>query len=116
MTGDTGATPKSTDLFSVSTSVERDRAAIALVGELDAATAPILRAAVAEVGEDQDVQHVVLDLDQLTFLDSAGLRVFINIRNQVRERPDGSLRIVNAHGVVARVLDITGIDQVLTDP
>jgi anti-anti-sigma factor len=98
--------------FSISTS-DRDGRAIVLVrGELDLATAPDLEEVVSERMDAG--QEVVLDLRELEFMDSSGLRVLVvaharaadgGPRFAVVRPPEGS--------AVAKILSIAGVDQEL---
>ena len=85
---------------------------ITLVGELDAAMAPLLEQAVELVIDDAGVTRLVLDLAGLTFLDSAGLRIFVTAR-EVLGRRDGELALRRPTDNARRLLDITGLGEVI---
>jgi anti-sigma B factor antagonist len=104
-----------TDLLGITVEVVGSEVVVALKGELDASTAPGLTDVLSDATQPAGIVGLVLDMADLQFLDSAGLRVIIRARNDLLERRSGTVRIVNAEGVVARVLEITGIDQVLGD-
>ena len=77
-----------------------------LVGEIDAATAPKL---------DRCLQHDpgirVVDMSQVTFMDSSGLKV-LAIANRARDASDRiTLRAPSA--AVRRVIDISGMAEYL---
>lgn len=78
-----------------------------LRGSLDLATAPTVRAALAEATE-KGSQHLIVDLTQLEFLDSTGLGVLIGAHRRAVER-GGSFRLVVGEGAIARLLNITGL-------
>ena len=70
--------------FSISTSDRDGRAVVVIRGELDLATAPDLEAALPErldAGQD-----VVVDLRELEFMDSTGLRVLVAAHARVEGR------------------------------
>jgi anti-anti-sigma factor len=80
-------------------------------GELDIATAPALE---NELGRllSSDLQSVILDLDELLFIDSTGLRCLLQVTR--RSRADGDrLRMRGANPDVDRILRFTGIREVL---
>jgi len=86
--------------------------AIALSGELDMATAPDLQARIDELAAAGRCR-ILLDLAELTFCDSAGINTFI--RGDRRCTPLGGwLRLTAPRGHVARVLSVSGVDEVLT--
>jgi anti-anti-sigma factor len=96
-------------LFSA-TAERLDTRVVAVIGELDIATAP--RLAKFLTTHRPTTSTLVLDLSGVTFLSAAGLRVLD--RAQQRARADRtSLRIVAASRCVTRVLRITELDREL---
>ena len=85
---------------------------IAVIGDLDPATAPELEAAIVAVTDDASVTRIVLDLGGVNFLDSSGLRVFVTTREELAAR-DGQLVLRNASSNIRRLLDITGLGEVI---
>jgi anti-anti-sigma factor len=75
-----------------------------LGGELDITARDVLRETIVAALDDGDV---VIDLDAVTFVDSEALGALIAAYHVARARPAG-FRVVNAHGVVARVLKVSG--------
>ena len=78
-----------------------------LRGSLDLATAPTVRAALAEA-TDKGNHELIVDLTQLEFLDSTGLGVLIGAHRRAAEH-GGSLRLVVTEGPISRLLNITGL-------
>lgn len=99
--------------FEAKTSLEPGRAVVALAGECDLASrdelTSVLLAAVAAA------QVVVVDLGGLTFLDSTGVHGLVTAHHAARQG-GGRLYLVNAAGMVAGVLDLTGIGDLLRPP
>lgn len=82
-------------------------------GDLDAYTAPGLRAELHQATDDDDeAELVVVDLQRVTFIDSAGLGTLVGAHRRMRER-GGRLRIVRPPPLVARAFELTGLDEVL---
>ena len=87
---------------------------VAVRGDVDATTAPDLRACLLEALHRPDVTDVEVDLSSVTFLDSAGLTVLV-AAHQAAQRAGRVLRIRCGTGrAVARPLEITGLGTVLT--
>jgi anti-anti-sigma factor len=80
-------------------------------GELDIATVPILERAFDAVHEGDDQTMIVVDLTELSFLDSTGIHLLLRINAACKDAD--RLRIVNGSPVVARMLDITGVRGLL---
>jgi anti-sigma B factor antagonist len=88
------------------------QARLSMAGEIDLLTAPVL---VEEAGEQlgRSPSALVLDLSQVTFCDSAGVAALVRIYH----RATGAgieLTLRGATGMVRHVLEISGVDQVVT--
>ena len=77
-------------------------------GEIDLATVRALRDAID--GADAGAPAVIVDLSEVTFLDSSGLRVLAQCQRRLTSE-DGTvrLRLVVAGTPVERVFDVTGL-------
>lgn len=80
---------------------------IALSGELDLAGAPVVAARVDALRTNGRRARVVVDLSELEFCDSTGLRALIGAAAEIRAS-GGRLVVSVGEGNVARLLDITG--------
>jgi anti-sigma B factor antagonist len=88
-----------------------DEAVVLLSGELDASTAGQLYEQLAELTRD-GVVHVALDLSALEFMDSTGLSVVI-AEHKRTTASGGALVIVSPQSQVLRMLEITGLTEIL---
>ena len=96
--------------------LEVERPAHAVVvrarGELDIASGPRL---VALAGESAEAEvPVVLDLDEVTFVDSSGLRALIEAERAVKSRGT-RLVLARPSAAVARLLDMTGLREAFAE-
>ncbi|REE95140.1 anti-sigma factor antagonist [Thermomonospora umbrina] len=87
-------------------------AVISLRGELDIASADDLRRHLHAARRTHG-DHLVLDLDDLEFMDSHGLSVIIGCHKAVTAGA-GSLALTGARPIVRRTLQITGLDRRLS--
>ena len=83
----------------------------ALVGELDLSSCTTLRTCLEEL--DPGVTDVAVDLTGLSFIDSSGLALLVTTQQALAGR-GGSMALLGANGHVRRVLEVSGVDQVLT--
>jgi anti-anti-sigma factor len=84
---------------------EADRVILALDGELDMATAEQLQHAM----DGLDGQSmVVLDLEQLQFIDSTGLRSVLSVLERCRDRGQ-EFAVTRGSQQVQRLLGVTGV-------
>ena len=93
--------------------VERGEAAtlVVLRGDLDIGTAPELRECLVKVIDEG--ARVVIDLEAVGFLDSAGLGILVGGLKRARTR-GGELELVSTSHDVLKPLEITGLDRVFT--
>ena len=87
-----------------------DRAVVRVAGEIDVYTAPLLRDKLDEQLRNGSADLVV-DLTEVSFLDSTGLGVLVGRLKRVRTI-GGTLRLVVSDGRVLKVFSITGLDKV----
>jgi anti-sigma B factor antagonist len=88
---------------------ENDRMVVTMEGELDMANAPLLQSRI-ESGELAAAKTVVLDLQQLTFLDSTGLRVILAARELCWRRGQ-EFAVTPGSQQVQRLLSVTGVGE-----
>lgn len=80
-------------------------------GEIDLATAPDLRQALAEA-VDRPGPRLVVDLTAVTFMDSSGLNLLLGAW-RATQAFGGDIRLVGACNGVRRVIDIMQVDRIL---
>jgi anti-sigma B factor antagonist len=85
---------------------------IILAGELDIATAPELPTVVSAIS-DNEQRTIVIDLRQLTFIDSSGLQGLLNAHQDCRARGH-ELRVIPGPENVQRVFELTGVNEMLS--
>jgi anti-sigma B factor antagonist len=96
------------ELFSCETGHDGDVAWVRPAGDLDIDTVHRVEAALAGLRE-QGHGHLVLDLRELTFMDSTGLRLVIRWHTAAGD--DGfSFAVVPGPDAVQRVFRLTGMD------
>jgi anti-anti-sigma factor len=93
--------------FELWTWPDRARVIVALRGELDIETVGQLRAALEELSAT-GWEHVVVDLRELTFIDSMGLSLLLEADRSAR-RTGRSFAIVDGSPAVARLLEVVGL-------
>ena len=82
---------------------------VSVTGEIDLSTSPALRQALQDAGSNGS--NVVVDLSEVTFLDSTGLGDLVRARAAVIAG-GGQFTLVVCQPRVRRVLEITGLDEV----
>ena len=97
--------------FEIDTSFTAGKYVVFLKGELDLNGCPPFQAALLEAEQSQ-AKEIVVNLDELTFVDSSGLSVLAHAASRSAANGD-QLRITPGRDHVARVLRITGLDTIL---
>lgn len=83
---------------------------IELVGRLDTTTAPALDKTINE--DIGNTNNLVLDLKQLEYISSAGLRVLLGAQKRIQKI--GTMKVTNVCEEVMEVFEMTGFADILT--
>ena len=87
-----------------------DRTVVTVGGEIDVYTAPKLRECIVDL-VNRGNYHLVVDMEDVEFLDSTGLGVLVGGLKRVRAH-DGSLRLVCTQERLLKIFRITGLTKV----
>ncbi len=88
---------------------EGDSLNMALTGRLDTTSSPQLEAELRQVMDE--IRELTLDLKDLTYVSSAGLRVFLSAQKVMNKR--GKMTIRNAQPQIMEIFDVTGFTDIL---
>jgi anti-sigma B factor antagonist len=80
-------------------------------GEIDLDSAPGLKATL-DAATAAGARHVLVDFQDVAFLDSKGIGVLLSAQRKLRAR-DGTLIVVCDDPLLRRIFDITGLTDVL---
>lgn len=84
---------------------------VSLKGKMDAATAPELEKKITDLIADGE-KCFVIDLQDLDYISSVGLRVFLVIAKKMKTL-NGQVLISNLKGVVKEVFSISGFSSIM---
>jgi anti-sigma B factor antagonist len=101
---DPGVVP---DLLAVNVARNDDEVVLTLVGELDIATGERVRE-VLDGLQQSPPGRLVIDLSQLSFLDSTGLALFVALDKRCRENGAPTLEIRPGPPAVQRLFELIG--------
>jgi anti-sigma B factor antagonist len=79
-----------------------------ITGEIDVATAPMVRAELSDL-VNRGAQHITLDLADVGFIDSSGLGVLVGTMRRLQDGCGGRIRVDAVQDGVRRVFEITGL-------
>ncbi len=83
---------------------------VTLNGRLDTTTAPILEKELQQSWTD--ISSLILDLKELDYISSAGLRVILAAQKQMLQQ--GSMKLRNLSDNVREVFEMTGFADIMT--
>lgn len=81
---------------------------IALSGHVDSANAPQIEKEIGELRDRHPHEELVLDMENLEYISSAGLRVILRLR-----KAEQKLSLVNVSSAVYEILEMTGFAEML---
>ena len=97
-------------MLNITKSIENGKALFALAGRLDTTTAPGLE---QEIKTSLDgVSELVLDMKELDYISSAGLRVLLSAHKVMNKQ--GSMTVKNANDTILEIFEVTGFSDILT--
>ena len=98
--------------LSIETTFDDGTCTVRVAGELDPDTAPKLDGELRDAVQASGCVRLVVDLEAVTFVDSAGLAVLLDALQAMRAR-EGVLVLRNPSSLVRRLLDITALTDEL---
>ena len=81
-----------------------------LEGELDVHNVKNLKSAVSESLENEEGWSYILDLGNVSYLDSSGLGMLVYIKKEITHE-EGNLKIINVQSQVFNVFKLTRLDE-----
>lgn len=100
----------SSDSFSVEVLATGNQARIVARGEIDITTEQALRDAAASAMASATGGRIVVDLQQVSFMDSSGLRALLHCRDAA-EAAGTAFRITVSEGAVQRLFRAAGVSD-----
>ena len=97
--------------MNVTTTIEENVATLAVEGKLTVQTSPDLSAAIDAL--PQDITEFIIDLTDVDYVASAGLRVLVAAEKMAVTR-GGKMILKNPCDTVMEVLDMTGLCDIFT--
>ncbi|AST92321.1 MULTISPECIES: anti-sigma F factor antagonist [Sutcliffiella] len=98
--------------LSIDLEVKQNVLCIRLAGELDHHTAEELRERATEVIENHSITDIVLNLEQLAFMDSSGLGVILGRYKQIKSI-GGEMVVCSISPAVKRLFEMSGLFKII---
>lgn len=98
------------DELSVRSEIRKGAAVVTITGRVDSVTAEALEEQLERIAKENN--NLVLDLHDVTYLSSAGVRAIVRTL-QSAQKAGGAVLLANVSDVVGRVLDTVGMLHLL---
>ena len=95
--------------MTINTEKNNQTLTLKIEGRLDTTTAPVLEQTIQE--EADAVKDLILDMEKLNYISSAGLRVLLATQKKMNKI--GTLRLINVCDAVMEVFEMTGFADIL---
>jgi stage II sporulation protein AA (anti-sigma F factor antagonist) len=92
--------------------IKHDVLCIRLNGELDHHTAEELREQASSAIERKNIRHIILNLEQLSFMDSSGLGVILGRYKQIKQ-VHGEVVVCAISPAIHRLFDMSGLFKIM---
>lgn len=96
--------------MTITKNLEGKKLTVSLEGRLDTTTSPQLEAELKTAVNG--VEELVMDLEKLEYMSSAGLRVMLAAQKVMNRQ--GSMKVVHVNDTVSEIFEITGFNEILT--
>lgn len=96
-------------MLNIEKNVEGSKARFALEGRLDTLSSPSLEKELEEVLGT--LTELVIDMEKLEYLSSAGLRVLLDAAQVMDEQ--GEMKVLHVNDAVMDIFSVTGFDEIL---
>jgi stage II sporulation protein AA (anti-sigma F factor antagonist) len=90
----------------------KDTLMVRVGGEMDMLVADQLRYEIDRVIRGKNIRNLILDMEAVTFMDSAGLAVILG-RYKKMAASGGKMYIIKARPGVKKVLELSGVDKLV---
>ena len=97
-------------MLNITKHLDNDTLTVALEGRLDTTTAPQLEEMLKE--NLDNVKELILDLEALEYISSAGLRVLLSAQKIMSRQ--GSMKLIHVNEIVMEIFEVTGFCDILT--
>jgi len=98
--------------MNIKTRVEQNALIVKVSGELDLVIAEQFKALIEKELEQLKINSLILDLEEVSFIDSSGLGAILG-RYKVLSEKKGKMALINPQPTVRRILELSGILRII---
>ena len=97
-------------MLQIEQNLENGKMMLQLIGRMDTTTAPELEEIIGSC--EGNVSEMIMDMEQLEYISSAGLRVILKAQKMMNRQ--GKLILKNVNEAIGEIFEITGFIDILT--
>ena len=97
--------------LNIQMSIRKNLLFIRLRGELDQASSENLKFRVNEIIDKYYVKHIILNFENLSFMDSSGIGFIIGRYSQIKKR-HGKIIICSMNEIIERIFNLSGLKRI----
>lgn len=97
-------------MLNIETKQNASELTVALTGRMDTNSAPEFEKALN--GALEGVNTLLIDMEQLDYISSAGLRVLLAMQKTMNRQ--GEMKVLHVNETVMEIFEITGLSDILT--
>lgn len=97
--------------LNVQMAIKRNMLLIRLKGELDQASSEGLKIRVSEIVNKYFIKHIILNFEELSFMDSSGIGFIIGRYSQLKQR-QGKIVICAMNQIIERIFLLSGLKKI----
>jgi anti-anti-sigma factor len=98
-------------MMEIETRKEENATVVSVTGKMDAVSAPVLEKELSQLMADGE-KGFILDLGQLDYISSAGLRVILATAKRLKEK-EGKILLASLQDMVKEVFEISGFSAII---
>lgn len=92
-------------------SIKQNKLTIRLKGELDQSVTEKLKVRVTEIIDKYDIKFLVLNFEQLNFMDSSGIGFIIGRYTQLKKK-SGKIYVCSMNDIIERIFLLSGLKKI----
>lgn len=96
-------------MLNITNMIENETMTVNLEGSLDTNTAPNFEDAMKDMPDG--ITELIIDMEKLEYISSAGLRVLLTLYKQMTVK--GDMKLVHVNDIVKDILNVTGFTNFL---
>lgn len=97
--------------LNIQMAIKKNLLFIRLRGELDQSSTENLKFRVSEVIDKYYIKHIILNLENVGFMDSSGIGFIIGRYSQIKKR-QGKIVICSMNNIIERIIILSGLKKI----